>query len=175
MNKITVPMLALIVILAGLVAVGRPTPDAGAQDSTASLASHPLVGAWLLDINAEDPENAPSLAIFSSDGTYLEVDVDGTGIGVWDATGERAANLTILFSDEGGSYKVRAAVEVDETGEQLSASYTFEPTIAGENLGEFGPESATGTRIAVEAMGEPVGSSDELEAMFEGAEGTPEA
>lgn len=175
MNKITVPMLALIVMLAGLVAVGRPTPDAGAQDSTDSLANHPLVGVWLLDTDAEDPENAPTPTIFSSDGTYVQVDEDGTGIGVWDATGERTANLTILFFDEGGSYKVRAAVEVDETGEELSASYTFEPTIAGESLGEFGPESATGTRIAVEAMGEPVGSSDELEAMFEGVEGTPDA
>lgn len=168
-------MLALIVMLTGLVAVGHPTLSADAQDTTASLANHPLVGAWLLDTDAEDPENVPSLATFSSDGTYLEVDVDGTAIGVWDATGERTADLTILFFDEGGSYKVRAAVEVDETGEQLSASYTFEPTIAGESLGEFGPESATGTRIAVEAMGEPVGSSDELEAMFEGAEGTPDA
>lgn len=175
MTRITVPLLALVVMLGGLVAIGQPGFEAGAQDSTDALSGHPLVGGWLLDTDAEDPENTLTPALFSSDGTYLQVDEDGTAIGVWEATGENTANLTILFFDEGGSYKVRAEVDVDEAGETLSASYTFEPTLGGESLGEFGPELATGTRIAVEAMGEPVGTSEDLEAMFEGAEGTPEA
>ncbi len=175
MNRKTLPLLALIVMLGGLVAVGRPTLGVGAQDSEDSLAGHPLVGAWRLDTDASDPENTLTPALFSSDGTYLQVDEDGTAIGVWEATGDSTANLTILFFDEGGTYKVRAEVDVDETGDALSANYTFEPILGGESLGEFGPTSATGTRIPVEAMGEPVGTSEDLDAMFEGAEGTPAA
>jgi hypothetical protein len=175
MNKFTLPLFALVVMLGGLVAFGRPALDAGAQDSTDSLAGHPLVGAWLLDTDTEDSEDTLTPVLFSSDGTYLQVDEDGSAIGVWEATGERTANLTILFFDEGGSYKVRAMIEADETGDELSGSYTFEPTLDGESLGEFGPNSAAGTRIPVEAMGEPVGTSEDLDAMFEGAEGTPAA
>jgi hypothetical protein len=148
----------------------------GAAPVTAAqgAAGHPLVGSWILDSDADDPANAPSLAVFSSDGTYLETDEDGTAYGVWEATGERTATLTIVFLDvqEGvlaGTGTIRATVEAAEDGESLTASYTFEFTGAdGASSGEIGPGAAVASRIAVETPGTPIAS-------FEEAFGPPEA
>ena len=58
---------------------------------------HPLVGTWLLDTNADDPANAPDVIVFTADGAYISVDAEGfPNHGVWEATGERTAGLTIV-------------------------------------------------------------------------------
>ena len=152
----------LALMLTAAVAAGPATLAQGAAPD--SLEGHPLVGSWLLDANADDPSNLPSRVIFSSDGTFLEVDEDGLGVGSWESTGPSSGALTILFTqppDANGAIttvKVRAAIEVSDDGQSLSASYTLDfigPD--GTSSGEFGPATATATRIAVEPMGTPVG------------------
>ena len=163
---VLVPVLA--VALAGWVALGRG--GTSAQDATpAALADHPIVGAWLLDVDADDPANPPALAIFHDDGTYLQADPDGSnGVGTWEATGPTTAALTAIFhgQDETGGFAgattARGTVEVDEAGEALTAEYTLDfggPD--GTSAGEIGPATATAERIAVEPMGTPVMSMAE--------------
>lgn len=168
----------VVVLLAGWGELGRGA-DALAQDATpAAPAGHPIVGAWLIDVDADDPANPPGLVIFRDDGTYLQADPDGrTGVGSWEATGPDTAALTALFhgQDETGDFadttKVRATVEVADDGDALTAEYTLEfigPD--GTSGGEIGPGTATAERIAVEPVGTPVASM--AEAMAE-AEATP--
>jgi hypothetical protein len=175
MRRLSV-LAVLLVSLVGLVAVGR-VAGTGAQD-----AAHPLVGAWLLNTDVDTPGSTPStLASFSADGVYTQVDADGSaGIGSWAATGPTTADLTFygLLPDEagGGRFTVRAAIEVAADGQTLTATYTLEFTMPdGTSTGQYGPGHVTGTRIAVEPMGTPVGSLTDLESQFGEDGATPEA
>jgi plastocyanin len=58
----------------------------------------------------------------------------------------------------------------------VTATYTLEFVDAGGTAtGQYGPGQVSGTRIAVELMGEPVGTLEELFAQFEEGEAPPEA
>ena len=150
-------IIAIILVLTA--ALGA---TATAQDAS-PMAGHPLVGAWVLDTNAEDTTSPPSLAIFHADGSYVQTDPDGTAIGAWQPTGPGSADLIIRFedADDEGALSttiVRAAVEAAEDGQSLTATFTLEfvgPD--GTSSGQLGPTTATGTRLAVEPMGTPVG------------------
>jgi hypothetical protein len=118
------------------------------------------------------------VTIFTADGAYISVDAKGfPNHGVCESTGERTAGLTIISPgmDEeafAGMFVVRASIEVGETGDSFTAQYTGEfVTPDGTETGEYGPGTATATRITVEEMGTPVGP---LEVLFEGeAAATP--
>jgi hypothetical protein len=150
------------------------TSTEGATETTdaaePSTAPHPLVGAWLM-VDASDPE-APFAASFSSDGIYQDSDPEGAGLGAWEPTGPTSAALTlVIFSppDEGGGMiTIRATIEVAADGQTFTGDYTIEAGFEGAPPGEFGPGSVTATRIAVEPMGSPVGSLDDLFGQFEG-------
>jgi hypothetical protein len=182
MRRLSVPAV-LVVALVGLAVIGRGGGTA-AQDGTpaAGMAGHPLVGAWLLNTDVDDPGSRPStLASFSADGVYSQVDSSGdAGIGSWAATGPTTAEMTFhgLLPDEegGGMVTVRAAIEVAADGQTLTATYTLEfvgPD--GTGTGQYGPGHVTGTRIAVEAMGTPAGSLADLESQVGAGGATPEA
>jgi hypothetical protein len=148
--------------------------NASAVAQGADLAAHPLVGSWLLDTDAGTPDNPLSLAIFTSDGIYLEVSEGASpSVGVWESTGDTTGQLTFQFLDGGGMGMVRASVEV--SGDTLTAEYTLEfidPT--GSSTGQYGPGMAEGTRIAAEPMGTPAGTLDDLFGQFGPPEATPE-
>jgi hypothetical protein len=117
----------------------------------------------------EFPDDPPSLAVFHTDGTYEDTDADGSrGLGAWEATGASSANLTVVSMSPTGDgglaplVTIRAAVAASADGQSFSADFTIEPMADGTLTGEFGPGHATGTRIAVEPMGTPVGSLDQL-------------
>jgi hypothetical protein len=164
MRRLLIPLSVLVVVLLGIV-VARPSTDTVAQEATSA---HPVIGAWLGDVDVNDPANAPSLFIFHDDGTYLQTDPDGSnGVGSWEATGDNSVALTAIFhaQDEagefGGSVLLRASVEVDESGNTLTAEYTLDFTQPdGTSTGELGPGSATAERIVVEAMGTPTASME---------------
>lgn len=164
MRRLFIPLSVLVVVLLGIVAT-RPSIGTDAQEATIA---HPVIGAWLGDVDANDPANAPSLLMFHDDGTYLQTDPDGsTGVGVWDETGPNTVLLTALFhgQDEmenfGGTATVRAAVEVDASGNMLTAEYTLDFTGAdGMSTGEMGPGTATAERIVIEEMGTPTAPMD---------------
>ncbi|MFL5760596.1 MAG: hypothetical protein ACJ789_12785 [Thermomicrobiales bacterium] len=180
MRRILVLAILLAVVLGGLLIFGRAA-TIGAQDSTpAAMAGHPLVGTWLLDTDTGDPNNSPTLATFTADGIYTQLDADGSvGIGSWQTTGDTSAAMTFHgFNTEDGQYSgmftVRAAIEVAADGHSLTATYTLEFVSAdGTATGQYGPGNVTGTKVAVEAMGTPQGPIEDLFAQFGG--GTPEA
>ena len=135
-------------------------PGTGAQGGTPVPTRHPVVGAWAFDTNVDDPANAPSYAAFHGDGTYLEAHPTvGVGIGIWQPTGERTADLTIVCRDleptaavAPGTLTIRAAVEVDATGNALVAPYTFEGRAPDGAVLFAAALSATATRIEVVPM-----------------------
>ena len=173
MNRTFASLSVVVIVLGLLVTFGFNTT--ARQATPTAMDGHPLVGTWLLDTDANDPENAPEVTIFTADGAYISVDAEGfPNHGVWEATGEQSATLTIVspgMDEDGaffGTFIVRGTVEVDESGDAFTAQYTGEfvgPD--GTGAGEYGPGTATATRIAVEAMGTPAGP---LEALFEAEE-----
>ncbi len=171
-------VLALALALVGSLAAGLSMRDAQAQETATQ--GHPLVGTWLADTDLESATNGLDLFTFSSDGTYVDVEVDGSAqLGAWEATGATTAILTIVAyegDDEGnnfGSVTIRASIEVSADGASFTAQYTLEFTDPdGTSTGEAGPGMATGTRLVVEAPGTPVMTMEE---MFSGFEGDPEA
>ena len=175
-------VLAVTLAVVGSLAVGLSILDAGAQDT--SRQDHPLVGTWLADTEPENETGGNDLFTFSSDGTYIDVEVDGTTqLGAWESTGATTANLTILGyegDDEGNhvvSITIRASIEVSADGASFTAQYTIEFTYPdGSSTGQAGPGTVTGTRLAVEAPGTPVMTIEELFSSFEGEpEASPEA
>ena len=62
-----------------------------AQEATpVAMASHPIVGAWYFDFDPANPGTLFVYTIFHADGTRTDVHpFAGTGIGAWEATGER--------------------------------------------------------------------------------------
>jgi hypothetical protein len=149
-------------MLVGGWAVGGPGPGAIAQEATsADLAGHPVVGAWVFDTDAADPANALSYAAFHADGTYVEVHpLVGVGVGAWRPTGERTADLTIVFQDVDptpagvapGTLIIRVAVEVDPSGDALTAPFTSEGRGPDGTVLFANAFTATATRMEVEPM-----------------------
>jgi uncharacterized cupredoxin-like copper-binding protein len=151
----------LVVLVLLLTVAGRVALPTRAQDTDA--APHPIIGSWHLESGF-----APSMVTFHADGSYFEVDAEGSsGVGVWEATGERTAKMTAVYPSTDGNSKVRASFEVATDGQSFAAPFTLEVTLPdGTNTGEYGPGSATGTRLTVEPMGTPTGSIEDLFALF---------
>jgi hypothetical protein len=121
------------VALAGLGATGLGVAltarGATAQDASAEIASHPIVGAW----RASTP-GGPSLVIFHPDGTATFADAptaadpalglvnQGLGVARWELTGKRSVHFTAtaLRSDATGVFlgfvTVDGYPEVSEDG-----------------------------------------------------------
>jgi hypothetical protein len=99
-----------------------------------------------------------------ADGTYLELhEREPDGIGVWAPTGQRTADLTIIFHDVDehlvlqDTVKVRVRVEVDAMGDTLTAPYTVEVTAPDGTIVNQDQGIATAVRINVEPMA-PLGT-----------------
>jgi hypothetical protein len=158
MRRLHVVSLVAVALVGSLLATGHTLVSA--QDT--DYAGHPLVGTWTLVVEGERPE----MVFSSADGGYVDVDSErDVFIGVWEPTGETTANLAItVFLEEGGGYTIRLGIEVAPDGQSFTASFTYElldPT-SGEGMGEYGPGSATGTRMVAEGPGTPVGSIEDL-------------
>ncbi len=63
---------------------------------------------------------------------------------------------------------IRATGEVSADGQTFTGQFTIEFTGDGFPTGQYGPGHVTATRIAVEPMGTPVGSLDDLFSQFGG-------
>jgi hypothetical protein len=134
---------------------------ATAQDATPTArAAHPVVGAWWSANDAPGPGVQTATAIFHVDGTYLEVDPNiGVGLGVWQATGERTADLIAVYQDidpdpaiaAPGTVTVRKSVEVDEAGNAFSGSLTVEVRIPDGTIVFTASYAGRGTRLEVES------------------------
>jgi hypothetical protein len=124
---------------------------------------HPLVGTWVVDIDTTTTEDPPGLLTINADGTLrLTSCCDAPGAGAWRPTTRRTADATLLlpfFDEEGfiGFSIARADVILSIDGLTFSATYTQEiPDREGGTTGQLGPATATGSRLIVEPIGEPV-------------------
>jgi hypothetical protein len=126
------------------VATPPATPAATAIAQAAARASHPVTGAWRWQ---DGP--AGTVGVFAPDGTYVEYSPTlGVGLGDWRPTGERSAELVVVYqvpadSPAGdavfapgyvpaehafkpGEIVERLTVAVDATGTTLTATGTSE-------------------------------------------------
>jgi uncharacterized protein YndB with AHSA1/START domain len=145
----------------GMVVLGnRPAAVAQGATPTATF-DHPVVGAWWTANDAPGPGVETAYALFHADGTYLEVDPNiGVGIGVWQATGERTADLTAIYQDINpdpavaapGTVTVRKSVEVDPIGEAFTGSITVEVRIPNGTVVFTESYTGRGTRLGAEPI-----------------------
>jgi hypothetical protein len=157
------------------------TETTAGTEAAAAMEGHPLVGLWSA-VADDDPEGPPLLLAFSPHGVVQSVEGGSSSLGVWEATGPTSGAMTLVLppsdDEEGGSEEgnvtLRATFDVDADGQSLTAEYTIEFVGEGGPAGEYGPGTATGTRIMVEQMGTPAGSLEDLFGQFE-EEGTEPA
>jgi uncharacterized cupredoxin-like copper-binding protein len=157
MPRLHAVSLVAVVLLASLFVDGRAL--VAAQDP--DYAGHPLVGTWTLMVEGAQPE----MVTFSDSGGYIDVNSEGTVfLGVWEPTGENTANLTITIYDVEGSYQVFMSIEVADDGQSFTASFTYEliDPETDSGTGEYGPRTATGTRMSARGPATPVGSFEDF-------------
>jgi len=134
------------------------------------MASHPLVGTWIVDRNPADMGEMPTTNIFTADGGLIDPSVGAAG--VWVATGADTADFTLIaiFAEDhpaigvevgGGSYfLVRGSVVVDAGGD--TATTTVSQTHVapdGTVLDQLAQGTSTYLRLKVEpqdAVGQPL-------------------
>ena len=121
-TSVTIALLALS--LATLAAVpgasAKPPSPAGSPSDhhRPKDGDRSLVGTWVLDTNAADPDNALDLLTISADGTVRDTNCcGGSGAGTWVSIDRETAIATILFpsTDEDGFIgfdTVRGSVEL---------------------------------------------------------------
>jgi len=139
----------IFALMLSAVLANSVVPQAVAQD--ADISAHPIVGMWWWENSSADTFD-DSFAIFQADGTYVEeTPYIGAGIGTWVSTGERTADLLIVFQDiEGG-------LDPNEPASFVPGNWTFHLSIevnaAGDSLVATGPiEIRTPDGALVEAM-----------------------
>jgi hypothetical protein len=174
------------VALVGLLAGGHLPPARAQQSQSTPVAStHPLVGAWLVTISvagqspgAPTPSMLTSLVSYHADGNVLLANAGQlpllppasglfftSGHGRWVATGDRAADATIvsLVLDQGGGLSstntVRTTVAVDATGNAYDGTFAIEAVSPDGN--PTGTEEGTfhAVRITTEPGGSPTAAT----------------
>jgi hypothetical protein len=141
---------------------------------------HPIIGAWLWDYDTCRPGTNTTFVVFDADGTYIEYqNFPGVTIGRWWATGERTVELYAITQkpaqldkfEPGGSLPKDLivgdqvsewqAIEVDETGNALTARGYYEPRDASGDVIvhlEFGDEcnyEMVATRLSTVSIATP--------------------
>jgi hypothetical protein len=160
---------SLLVTLLAVPAIARgAAPYAGAQE--VSTAGHPVVGAWVLDLDLRSTDDPPLYLLFHADGTWILANpYFGDGVGAWRPTGDRTADGTVVFQDLSpdpyqiapGTLTASMAFEVDETGDTFAARWASEGRWLDGTLAARNDSTARGTRLAVESLpasGTPVAS-----------------
>jgi hypothetical protein len=154
---------ALAGLGAGGLGLALATRGAAAQDATPfPMAGHPLVGAWIVDRNPDDPTEIPTYNVFTADGGVIDPSVGGAG--VWEATGPDTANFTLTgtIAELGGYFLVRGSLVVDAGGGTATASYSSTILAAdGTTMDELTLAQGTApyVRIRIEpqdAVGQPL-------------------
>ncbi len=145
---------ALVVLLAGPLAARGLSLPADAQGMSPS--EHPLVGAWVLDLDVQSGDDPPLYLLFHADGTWILANpYFGEGVGAWQPTGERTAEATIVFQDlnsdpnavEPGTLTAIFAIEVDTTGDAFAARWAAESRWLDGTLASRDDGTAKGTRL----------------------------
>lgn len=166
--------------VAGLGAALAATPRrASAQAAATEMATHPIVGNWMVTTPA-----GPAMAVFLADGTNIQglpatqagpngVVFVSTQVGSWEPVSERGVHFTgvQLHSDANGTLvgtvEIDAYPVVSEDGQTLlddgPRSGPLIRDAAGNeiaNLRGSGGPPATGVRMGVGASGLPTGTPE---------------
>ena len=157
-RPLTVVAFVLITLLP--LAGASVQPGASAQEATpTTTATHPFIGAWIVDTDVAIDVNFPALAVATADGTYIESHPEvGVGVGTWEATGERTANLTIVFRAPGetgapvGLITAHATLEVTADGAGWEAPYSFEGVTPDGTVLFAGEGQSRAVRVGAEAV-----------------------
>lgn len=135
------------------IALAATVGQAAAQATPADMTTHPMVGAWMVDLVPNDATDSPTVLVFATGGTVIDP-VRGTG-GAWQSTGPRSAAWTIVgLADQasGTSIVVRATADVDESGGKYVASSSITLVAPdGTVVGSF-PNVAHGVRVPIEPV-----------------------
>lgn len=81
MRRIGVVLLAVVTMFGALI-VGGGALSTAHEATPATSAEHPFVGGWAVDVEPENPDNLPNLSVVSSDGTLVDLAVDGPAVGI---------------------------------------------------------------------------------------------
>ena len=165
MRRTFVPLSVVVVVLLGVLFVGRSPLGAGAHDATpAAPAAHPAVGVWLVT-NPDFADDPPFLYAVHADGTVVGSSIfpgESVSYGAWEPTGPRAAAFTLvrLVTDPvrgyAGTLTFRGTAEVDATGDRFVGTNTVQFTARdGTAFPAEGPVRVEGRRIRVEPMTPP--------------------
>ena len=128
------------------------------ESTEAATAAHPVAGLWCWNLAHMNPPGARSYAIFHADGTFIDANPFlGTGVGLWQATGERTADLLIYYYDAGtdaGGNRLnvviaKGPIEVDEAGQALTLLCTYEVQALNGAVVDSGAQTETATRITM--------------------------
>jgi hypothetical protein len=155
MRRSALALSALLAVVA--LALGAGPLPLTAQPGTPPTTAR-FVGTWL-GHDVEDRSAPPFQLSLLADGVCLQVDPSaGDHAGVWRPTGPRTFQLTIQQATDPGLATNRGAGEVAADGQSFTVAYTIEfAPVGGTSTGQYGPGHITGTRLAVEPMGTPVG------------------
>lgn len=170
-------LLSSTAALAGTLGLGRRVDYASAEQATEAMASHPIVGSWMVTT-----PSGPSLAVFFADGTNIQgvptaqagpqgVTFTGAQVGTWEPTGPQSIHFTgvQLHTDANGTFTGTVTIDghprvsddgqsfIDDAAETTvtirDATHTVVAVIPGP------PEPpATGVRMRVGAPGFPEGT-----------------
>lgn len=145
----------------GLGKVNGMSPAAIQEASPTGMATHPIVGTWIVDRNPVDTTEMPTTNVFTADGGLIDPSVGAAG--VWTATGPDTADFTliVIVPEGGGSYfLVRSSITVDADGNTATAAGSQTHVAAdGTVLEPIPPGLATYLRLHVEppsAGGQPL-------------------
>jgi hypothetical protein len=153
---------ALVGLGAGSLGLALATLPAAAHESMpAAMAGHPLVGTWFVTIPGFVDTLGPSLNVYTADGVVSQLDPSrGHAMGAWEATGERAGVVTLLFLNDaaGGTTVfesfgvVRHLIEADATGDTFvgQGEVEWRAFDGTKSEGPYGPYPVDGKRVRAE-------------------------
>jgi len=151
MRRLSIALSLLVIALLGMVSTAQ---RALAQDDAASDV-HPIVGTWIVSDDSGAEDNTPSIVVFSSDGTVVDLEVGFTAAGVWEATGDNTADATfagfVQFEGIEGSIVIRISAEIDDD-DTISAEYSVTGVAADGTVFFSETGSVSGVRMEVEPV-----------------------
>ena len=151
---------ALAGLGAGGLGAALTARGASAQEPTADMAAHPIVGLWT---HVSGPGTPPGLRAFTAihgDGTLTSLhSFGGAGVGAWHATGERSVQWILKYlniADTPGQFvegtvTVSGSLTVDGVGTTVTEESTIDIRTADGTVVATFPFTTTFVRVPVEA------------------------
>jgi hypothetical protein len=166
--RVCIALAAAILITSGIAAVFTPAQGVSAQSPNQTPS---LTGLWLVNPFLDNP-SASELALFTADGFVYSsqapsmpsdpssmqgtVLLNSQGFGVWQPDGARTGDfkfLTVAYDERGdyaGLTSIHGRLTVNDTGDQLSGTYTVTVFIPGSApMDVVAGAAVTGTRVTV--------------------------